>query len=339
MVEHKDSNAELTEIPISEIQNKIQKGDPVKYDYAKIMGDLKVYELSLPIEHVDRTEFQRFIQGWPEKSKVVSSSIEITNSSFDGEVDFSNVLFKDSINFRDTVFSKFAHFGGARFSRYTYFGRVTFIDNTYFDGAAFNQDTYFNGTTFNKDANFKGAIFSQNVNFSESEFKGGAIFIAATFSQFAEFTRTRFNGVLAYFGEAQQNKFEKNIELIFYIRNPPEKLTEQNAKNIKREVYNYFDKFKFEGLDIRIVDIIFGEGSLEINVILLVCIIYKFIKDYPEFRSGLIKLARDIRKIIGKVLEINHPPKEIEIHFIGLLDKRSKQLESCNVPAQRWPKT
>ena len=39
MAEDPESEAELTEIPASEILDKIQKGEPVEYDHVTVIGD------------------------------------------------------------------------------------------------------------------------------------------------------------------------------------------------------------------------------------------------------------------------------------------------------------
>ena len=47
MAEEPKSEAELTEIPASEILDKIQKGEPVEYDHVRIIGDLDLSKLDL----------------------------------------------------------------------------------------------------------------------------------------------------------------------------------------------------------------------------------------------------------------------------------------------------
>ena len=83
MAEDSENEAVLREIPASDILDKIQKGEPVEYDHVRIKGELDLSKLDLPTEHVARTKYQIEILGLSEESKVVSSSIKITNSKFD----------------------------------------------------------------------------------------------------------------------------------------------------------------------------------------------------------------------------------------------------------------
>jgi hypothetical protein len=61
MVEDPKSDAELKEIPASEILGKIQRGEPVEYDHVRIIGDLDVNKLDLHKKH--RTEDLKKIEG------------------------------------------------------------------------------------------------------------------------------------------------------------------------------------------------------------------------------------------------------------------------------------
>ena len=45
MAEDPDIEAELTEILVCIILNKIQKGEPVKHDHVRIIGDLDISKL------------------------------------------------------------------------------------------------------------------------------------------------------------------------------------------------------------------------------------------------------------------------------------------------------
>jgi hypothetical protein len=89
------SEIELTKISAIEILNRIQNGKPVVCDHKRILGDLDLCDLNLPHEHVSRTEFQMKIPRLSNELKIVSSSIKITNSTFNGKANFSNIIFKD----------------------------------------------------------------------------------------------------------------------------------------------------------------------------------------------------------------------------------------------------
>jgi hypothetical protein len=103
MAEDPENEEGLREIPSSEILDKIQRGEPVEYDHVRIMGDLDLSKLDLPTEYVARTEYQIKILTLPEESKVISSSIKITDSKFDAKVNFGNNLFRNLITFDNTI--------------------------------------------------------------------------------------------------------------------------------------------------------------------------------------------------------------------------------------------
>jgi hypothetical protein len=67
---------------------------------------LDINKLDLPTEHVYRTKFQKTVLRLPEESKVISSSIEITDSTFDSKVDFKNTILKENVLFCGVTFSR-----------------------------------------------------------------------------------------------------------------------------------------------------------------------------------------------------------------------------------------
>jgi hypothetical protein len=99
--------SELTEIPASEILDKIQKREHVKYDHVRIIGDL------------DLSKLDKLIY-W----------IEITNSEFEDIVDFSNHRFYET------------SFKGTTFNESISFERVTFFNGGDFQGASFSDVSF-----------------------------------------------------------------------------------------------------------------------------------------------------------------------------------------------------
>jgi len=67
--EENENKAELTEIPASEILDKIQKSEPVEYDQVKIIGDLDLSKINLPTENVARPGRWYNIQGVPPSAR------------------------------------------------------------------------------------------------------------------------------------------------------------------------------------------------------------------------------------------------------------------------------
>jgi hypothetical protein len=211
MAEDSENEAGLRIIPASEILDKIQKGEPVKYDHIKIKGELDLSELDLPTEHVARTEHQIENLKLPEESKVVSSSINITNSEFDSKVNFGNNLFRCPVSFDNTTFREYADFSVATFCENANFSKATFKDTKYrsatfsedgrFWDAMFSVDAGFWNARFGENASFMSATFSKDANFSATTFSGIANFLRATFSKDANFSAATFSGI-ASFGAA-----------------------------------------------------------------------------------------------------------------------------------------
>jgi uncharacterized protein YjbI with pentapeptide repeats len=210
-----------TEIPSSEILEKIQKGEPIEYDDVRIIGDLDLSKLDLPTETVERTEFQLYILQLSKECKIVSSSIKITNSEFKDGADFSNIKFICNIDFSKTTFSKDTGFKGSAFSgdigfkgsRFsgdadfrdaTFGGYADFRDAT-FDGYANFRDATFGGyadfrdATFDGYANFRDATFSRHATFDGSQFGSGVNFDAAIFSFYASLIHTEFIGLAKFY--------------------------------------------------------------------------------------------------------------------------------------------
>lgn len=189
-----ESETEPTEIPASVILNEIQYDKPyrpVVHDRVIIIGDLDVNELHLHTKRVnrrtevlyeyrDKAELPEDVEKISDECKVVSASIKITNSVFNGKVNFINTLFKGSINFENTTFS----------------GDADFI------GAVFCRDANFIGDTFNGHANFNGTKFV-NVSFERATFRFYAVWGYATFNGEVNFEEAKFEGDYLSFGEAK----------------------------------------------------------------------------------------------------------------------------------------
>jgi Pentapeptide repeats (9 copies) len=238
MAEYSENEAGLRDIPASDILDKIQKGEPVEYDHVRITGELDLNKLDLPMEHVARTESHIETLELPEESRIVSSSIKITNSKFDGKVNFGNNLFRypnifnnttfdgyadfskatfggdadfsgatfsENADFRKATFSGYANFRGATFSKYAYFDNATFSGYAHFRGATFSKYAYFREPTFSGYAHFRETTFSENAYFSKATFSGYANFQGATFSNYAYFGNATFSSYAYFSGAAFAN--------------------------------------------------------------------------------------------------------------------------------------
>ena len=209
-------------VQASEILAKIERGDPVEYDGVIVVGDLDLSGLDLPIEHIERNWNEVEIWGLTTKAKLINSSIRITNSEIQGNLNFSGVIFLKQVIFDDepkfselapepelvffdvttffdelpslrglpgylpseTQFGGDSDFEGAKFSCDAYFGEAVFIGNAYFDKAEFTGDASFKSTVFKGGADFRGTVFSGgDADFRWTQFSGGdADFRGAVFS-------------------------------------------------------------------------------------------------------------------------------------------------------------
>jgi hypothetical protein len=195
MAEDSENEAELSEVPASEILEKIEKGELVEYDHVRIVGDMDVSKLNLPTENVARTEFQINVRNLSTECRIVASPIKISHSEFKDSVDFSNCLFKartefwyvafsgnnglmgavfnESALFTDVTFRLFADFLGATFDGYASFSDATFCEGACFDDVKFSGDTSFIGAKWlSGDASFIGAKFSGDACFGSAKFGG-----------------------------------------------------------------------------------------------------------------------------------------------------------------------
>lgn len=224
MAECLENEAGLREIPASEILDKIQKGEPANYDHIRVLGnfDIAPTDDNFYVKNILVTESDgKYIRNEPAKYRIISSSITITNSKFDRNVNFIKCLFQKKIDFSGTMFSRNAFFDEAAFSENADFNGATFSgDNASFNGVTFRGPAFFEKAMFNSYAFFREAIFSSNVSFknvkfsenarfTKATFMGLTIFSGATFSQDANFTEAMLKSY-AYFGQFGGARFEGN---------------------------------------------------------------------------------------------------------------------------------
>jgi uncharacterized protein YjbI with pentapeptide repeats len=190
VAEEPKSEAELTEIPVSEILDKMQKGEPIKYDHIIVRCHIDVSKLDLP------KEGDKFH---------ISSLITITYSHFLYLVEFNTIVFQKNVDFLGTTF------GGD----HEFFGCASFFNSQFdklasFSFANFEDSVNFGGSKFKWGADFMYCEFKGPVNFSESQFDAEASFIRSLFYPDADFRESRFNRG-AFFGGCKFNgiNFEK----------------------------------------------------------------------------------------------------------------------------------
>lgn len=170
--------AEVTDgrrvVQASEILDKIQKGKPVEYEDAIIMGDLDLNKLGLKTQRIERPDFQKSLS-LPEVAKIVISPITISNSIIQGEVRFSDAIFEQQIFFENTRFSDDVSFRGTRFNGDTFFIQVQFNEYAFFTGTRFCRIAFFGGSQFDYDAFFDGVQFNEDTVFDLSKFSGDVL--------------------------------------------------------------------------------------------------------------------------------------------------------------------
>jgi uncharacterized protein YjbI with pentapeptide repeats len=224
MAEDPENETGLIVILASEILYKIQKGEPANYDHIRILGNFDIAPTNGNFyagKFLMADSDGKYIRNEPAKYRIISSSITITNSKFDRNVNFIKCLFQKGIDFSGTTFSRNAFFDEAAFSENADFNGATFSgDNSSFDGVTFRGPAFFEKAMFNSYASFKDAIFSSNVSFknvkfsenasfTRATFMGLTIFSGATFSQDAYFTEAMLNSY-SYFGHFGGVRFEGN---------------------------------------------------------------------------------------------------------------------------------
>jgi hypothetical protein len=212
----------FNEIHFSEIQTKIEKGEPIECHQVIIKGDLDISKLNLTKEN---------------EKYIMSSPIKIIDSKIEGSLIFPETIFNAIVDFRGSLFMKNANFVGSRFTKGADFGDSQFMgeasfSGSQFEGAAtfsrsqFSQNASFSKSQFEKDGYFRKSKFSGDLNFNGSHFKGEANFREAQFcrkakyrkSQFyrdADFSRSNFNGSIVDFelAEFMGDAFFDDVEI------------------------------------------------------------------------------------------------------------------------------
>lgn len=199
-----------TVIEAEEILSEIRAGEPLNYDNVTIAGSLDLSHLPGPVKQ----------------------PVKITNSQFQGSLNFAGVTFNEPVDLRGTVFQKNISFakarflGDAKFAGSRIFGQADFIDavfaglasftsarffnDTSFGSVQFGQDAIFMAATFSRDVDYNFAKFSrlgyfenarfENVSFLQSQFDGHVTFLNAQFRGNAIFAATRFNSDVVFRG-------------------------------------------------------------------------------------------------------------------------------------------
>ena len=193
----------LTIIPSSEVLAKINNREPVEYAHVIIKGDLNLSQIVLPQKFV-----QRDSKSW--YTNVVYSSIGISDSTIDGNLDFSNAKFVNSVNFNNSTFKGDARFEMSLFDKSANFKSAKFNGTSSFYRSEFtNCPAQFEDSTFNRNVDFAYSNFLHSAHFENSKIKGLANFENSEFkNEDAFFKKTQFNGTADF----QRSLFNKNAD-------------------------------------------------------------------------------------------------------------------------------
>ena len=161
---------ELTEVNATDILEKIENGENIFLENARIKGELNLSKIELKTSPIARSKEEIMYYGLEEELKIVESKIKIHDSVFEDDVDFSNTQFRKDIDFTKTAFLGDIVFKDASFSGDADFIGADFCGDAYFRDASFSGDAYFGRASFSGDAYFIGADFGGNASFYLTEF-------------------------------------------------------------------------------------------------------------------------------------------------------------------------
>jgi uncharacterized protein YjbI with pentapeptide repeats len=200
-----------TQVNAEEVVAKINRGEAVSYQNARISGDLDLTHLakqtfkfqdkdktadtifvntvSVPVSFTNCT-FTGKVIGYfnPDNGKIIETPkpSKIYNTNFDKDVAFTNCTFEKEANFKYSEFNGKASFAGSRFKDMAFFKYTDFAMAPDFSQAQF-EDLSFKYVKFPGKASFAGARFTGDTDFKYAEFGEGADFQKAKFDGFANF--------------------------------------------------------------------------------------------------------------------------------------------------------
>jgi uncharacterized protein YjbI with pentapeptide repeats len=177
----------LDPVKAEEIMVQIQQAVPVNYDNVVVEGYLHL----MPANRSELNDSDNSDQATGEHignvRLPVRSSIKITNSIMEGNIDFDYADFQDEVSFEGTNFTKGLSLRGS-----------VFRNNSIFKGAEFGDYVNFWMAEFDNDASFENVLFKGYADFRCAKFDKIAVFLGNQFYKDAKFYKSEFNG-LAYF--------------------------------------------------------------------------------------------------------------------------------------------
>jgi hypothetical protein len=214
------SEEPLNTIQAADILKEIQNGQPVELDHVRVVGDLILSNLSLPVD--SETNLQSInspirindsiIEGIVDfKGSTFGEKVNFQNTNFKNKVDFSNselngpigfinAVFDNSALFTNTTFSRFAHFKGAKFNAYMSFANAKFLDIADLSESQIVGDADFTNTYFASLVSFFGSQFNAHVRFNNAKFNGNPLIWNSDYGGIVDFNYSKFNGPVYFTG-------------------------------------------------------------------------------------------------------------------------------------------
>ncbi len=172
-----------TKIEAREIIEKINRGEPVTYRNAEIVGDLDLTALTNQRRQAKASSNPFYVS-------TVQAPLLFTRCTFTGEVIATRQSGQDEIFYTD--FAAEARFQDCTFRRAVAFRHAAFGRAATFDGSRFGEEASFRHTDFSASPSFKGVTFGGDVDFRHTSFVESPDFTKAVFGQGADFRHTRF---------------------------------------------------------------------------------------------------------------------------------------------------
>ncbi len=196
------SASDLEHVEAEEIMAQIHQGNPVNYDHVIVDGYLHLKLADISDINNDNKSDQ--ISGeQTEKVRIpVNSSIKITNSIMEGNINLDYADFQNDVSFEGTNFTKELSLRSSVFRKNAIFREAEFGDYVNFWLAEFKNDASFENVLFKGYADFRVAKFDKNAVFLGNQFYRDAKFYKAEFSGITYFSMSHFRGD-ASFGDTQ----------------------------------------------------------------------------------------------------------------------------------------
>jgi uncharacterized protein YjbI with pentapeptide repeats len=189
------------EVDATDILKQIENGVNVSHENVHIVGELDLSEIKLnKTATIRRSKWQKDCFDLREELNVVNSTITITNSFFENDVDFSNTQFENDVDFTNSSFLGSSYFNGTVFKSYiANFNDVNFSGEACFYDADFSGEANFEHVDFRGDICFHDASFTgPHADFRNAHFRRKADFMGAIFRKRATFENGNFSATTIF---------------------------------------------------------------------------------------------------------------------------------------------